>query len=571
MEQAVSNYLGREQMRFVGSLPKLALRDRVSWQQWAVDSFLALGSISLITGMIFLLHAYSHITDSFLIYLLAILALASTRGLYASLLASFLAFFSFDLLFVPPLYSLVAAKFEDVLVLILFLGTAIITSKIASTLRERAESAARREREAHILYELVRLTNREGDMKYQLHIFTRSVVEVFSSWGIRDCVLLLPDKEGALRPFIGACEDSDLPELSSEELAIAVRAMKQPSTTIVMDKPFLRPSIPEVAMLKKGGDASRERYIRFVPLKIDEQPVAVLRLLIEGDPQLFPLDENEAGEQDRVSSQAVFFSTFLEQAVTVIEQGRLRNEALHIKLLQQTDKLRSALLSSVSHDLRTPLSTIKTSVTSLLQPEMQWDDEARLGFLAAIEREVDRLNRLVENLLDMSRIEAGELHPEKVWYPLDELLLDALHRMQSRLQGRAIHTHFAEDLPPVELDYVQIDQVVTNLLENVISYTPAGLPLDVGIEVQESQLLVSIADRGPGIPLSERMHVFDKFYRIAGEAQTASSPRGLGLGLAICRELVEAHGGRIWVEPRDGGGSVFCFTLPVGTAEGIEL
>ncbi len=126
-------------------------------------------------------------------------------------------------------------------------------------------------------------------------------------------------------------------------------------------------------------------------------------------------------------------------------------------------------------------------------------------------------------------------------------------------------------MPPVELDYVQIDQVITNLLENVISHTPAGTPLDMRIEVQESQLLVNVADRGPGIPISEQMSVFDKFYRIAGEAQIASSTRGLGLGLAICRELVEAHGGRIWVEPRGGGGSVFCFTLPIGTAEGIEL
>jgi two-component system, OmpR family, sensor histidine kinase KdpD len=571
MERAVSNYLGGEQMRFVEALPKFVLRGRVRWWKWMVDSLLALGSISLITGFIFLLHAYSHVTDSFLIYLLVILALASTRGLYASLLASFLAFFSFDLLFVPPLYSLVTAKFEDVLVLIVFLGTAIVASKLTSALRERAENATRREREARILYELVRLTNREEDMKYQLHVFTRSVVEVFSSWGIRDCVLLLPDKEGTLSSFIGASEDFNLQELPSAELEMAVRAMKQTSTTIEVDDSSLRSSIYGGMILKIRGDASRNRSIRFVPLKIDEQPVAVLRLLIEGDSHLFPLGENGPGGGDGASSQAVFFSTFLEQAVTVIEQGRLRNEALHIKLLQQTDKLRSALLSSVSHDLRTPLSTIKTSVTSLLEAEMQWDDEARLGFLTAIEREVDRLNSLVENLLDMSRIEAGELHPEKVWYPLDELVLDTLDRMHSRLEERVVSVHFPDDLPPVELDYVQIDQVVTNLLENVISHTPADSPLDIRIVAQAVQLVVSIADRGPGIPVSECTRVFDKFYRIAGEAQTTSSTRGLGLGLAICRELVEAHSGRIWVEPRDGGGSVFCFTLPVSIAEGIEL
>ena len=568
----MSNYRGGEQMRFVGSLPKLAWRDNGRWRKWIIDSFLALGSISLITGFILLLHAYTHIADSFLIYLLAILALAGTRGLYASLVASLLAVFSFDLLFVPPLYSLVAAKLEDVLVLIVFLGTAIITSKLASTLRERAENATRREHEARILYELVRLTNREADTKYQLRIFTRSVVEVFAFWGIRDCMLLLPDKEaGTLRPFIGACEGAEQQELPSEELAIAMRAMKSLSTTFMLDKSLRCPPIPSERASRRKQAADRTCYVRFVPLKMDKQPVAVLRLLIEGDPQLFPLDESGTEEQGRATSHAVFFSTFLEQAVTVIEQGRLRNETLHMKLLQQTDKLRSALLSSVSHDLRTPLSTIKTSVTSLLVAEMQWDDEARLGFLAAIEREVDRLNSLVENLLDMSRIEAGELHPEKVWYPLDELVLDTVDRMRFRLEGRTISTHFPDHLPPVELDYVQIDQVITNLLENVISHTPAGSPLDICISMQEAQLLVQVADRGPGIPLSEQTSVFDKFYRIAGEAQAAGSPRGLGLGLAICRELVEAHSGRIWVEPRDGGGAMFCFTLPVGTAEGIEL
>ena len=571
MQQAESNHLGSGHMRFVKFLPTQLQRDGIRWQQWTIDSLLALGSISLITGIIFLLHAYSHITDSFLVYLLAILTLASIRGLYASLLASFLAFFSFDLLFVPPLYSLVAAKLEDVLVLVVFLGTAIITSKLASTLRERARNASRRELEARTLYELVCLTNREEDMKYQLRVFTRSVVEVFSSWGIHDCTLLFSDKEGILHPLIGSRASLDLPELSSNEQEMAARAMKLVSTTIVVNKSFLQPSTSKGAMSERKSDAHKNCYVRFVPLKMDEQPVAVLRLLIEGDPHSFPLNDNVAGEQKQASSQAVFFSTFLEQAVTVIEQGRLRNESLHVKLLQQTDKLRSALLSSVSHDFRTPLSTIKTSVTSLLQPEMQWDDEARLGFLAAIEREVDRLNRLVENLLDMSRIEAGELHPEKVWYPLEELILDTLDRMRPRLQGRAVHTSFPENLPPVELDYVQIDQVVTNLLENVISHTPVPSSLDVGIEMQASQLLVSVADCGPGIAESERMRIFDKFYRIPGEALIGSPTHGSGLGLAICRELVEAHGGRIWVEPHSGGGSVFCFTLPLSTAEGIEL
>src|SRR5262249_8418459 len=162
----------------------------------------------------------------------------------------------------------------------------------------------------------------------------------------------------------------------------------------------------------------------------------------------------------------VFLSAFLEHAVVLIERDRLRRESLNIEMLQRTDSLRAALLSSVSHDLRTPLSTIKTSVTSLLAKEVQWDDEARHSFASAIERECDRLNGLVEKLLDMSIIEAGALQLEKVWYPLDELVQSVLERMRKQLQGRNVQVAMPDELPPVEIDHMLIDQVITNLLEN---------------------------------------------------------------------------------------------------------
>jgi two-component system sensor histidine kinase KdpD len=269
----------------------------------------------------------------------------------------------------------------------------------------------------------------------------------------------------------------------------------------------------------------------------------------------------------------VFFSTFLEQAVTVIEGGHLRQQNVRMQVLQQTDALRSALLSSVSHDLRTPLATIKTAATSLLEEDMQWDEETYRGFASAIEREVDRLNSLVENLLDMSRIEAGSLRPEKVWYPLDALLRDVLDRMHPFLEGRIVQISLPDSLPPVEVDVVLIEQVVTNLVTNAVSYTPAGSPIEVSVQVEE-EAVVSIADRGPGIALAEQEHIFDKFYRVLGKAQTAGETRerrGSGLGLAICRGLVEAHGGRIWVESRPGGGAVFRFTLPLSTTGKLEL
>jgi two-component system sensor histidine kinase KdpD len=541
-------------MSYVGPLPPLKVKKETRWYRFVGDSFLVLGSMLLLAEIISVFHLNQRIPDSFLIYLLLILAFASIRGLYAALLASFAAFFFYDLLFVPPAYSLFVSKFEDILALVVFLVTAIMTAQLASDLRRRAEEANRRERETHILYDLVRVTNREEGLLHQLHVFTRAVVDVFSPWGIRDCTLLLPDAMGNLVPQNAMRDPGDTVMLSPAEEQMAARVMKQAQTMDFHDG--LQRNTVSANAAGVGTQKSMGITIRLVPLKTAHKVIGVLRLLI--DDVCWPSSENMLGiEHD--THEALFFSTFLEQAVTVIERARLLRESVQMKVLQQTDALRAALLSSVSHDLRTPLATIKTAATSMLQ--MVLDEDAH-NFASAIERESDRLNRLVENLLDMSRIEGGALHPKTVWYPLDELVHDVLGRMEVLLQGRAVNVHLPEELPPVELDYVQIGQVMTNLLENAVRYTPDGSPVDVSIEAQAEQVLVSIADRGPGISSSERERIFDKFYRVHREPAAADQFRGSGLGLAVCRGLVEAHGGRIWVEAREGGGGVFRFTLP---------
>jgi two-component system, OmpR family, sensor histidine kinase KdpD len=182
---------------------------------------------------------------------------------------------------------------------------------------------------------------------------------------------------------------------------------------------------------------------------------------------------------------------------------------------------------------------------------------------------VDRLDRLVSNLLDMSRIEEGALKPEKDWYSLAELLQDVLDRLQPLLRGRVVRTHLPEDLPPIELDYVQIDQVLTNLIENAVRYTPPESPIDVNVQRDGSQVIISVADRGPGIPSADLERIFDKFYRVLNGQHTPGHPTGSGLGLAVSKGLVEAHGGRIRAENREGGGAIFSVTLPIGTLEGI--
>jgi two-component system sensor histidine kinase KdpD len=271
-------------------------------------------------------------------------------------------------------------------------------------------------------------------------------------------------------------------------------------------------------------------------------------------------EERLAETQERTNPRTTFFWTFLDQVTSVIERMHLRRESLRMEVLQRTDELRAALLSSVSHDLRTPLASIKAAASSLQQQDVTWDEETRRSFVQTIEREADRLNRLVGNLLDMSRIEGGALKPEKDWYEITELIADVLARMRPLLKQRQVTTELPPDQPLIEFDYVQMDQVLTNLIENAARYTPPDSPLDVGVQQDDESMLIHVADRGPGIPQADLERVFDKFYRVKQKRQ---HPMGSGLGLAVCKGIVEAHGGRIWAQPREGGGVIFYVTLPL--------
>lgn len=227
--------------------------------------------------------------------------------------------------------------------------------------------------------------------------------------------------------------------------------------------------------------------------------------------------------------------------------------AMHELQERQEDRVRA-----LSHDLRTPLASIAASGESLLQKDVEWTEEERDEYAGTIVRETRRLSRLVNNLLDLSRIEAGALRLELDWYPLDALVSDVLGRLRPITFGHLVVVNIEEGLPSVQLDYVKIDQVLSNLVENAARYSPAGTELRVSARHDGDEIIVEVADRGPGIP-PEAMHLlFKPFHRLDGDGPR---PRGTGLGLAIARGLVEAHGGRIWVENRQGGGARFVFTL----------
>jgi two-component system sensor histidine kinase KdpD len=508
-----------------------------------------------------------------LIYLLAVLILGSRRGLFAAVLSAVVAFLSFDFFLVEPLYTFSIRDPGEWLALGIFLFAAIITGQLAAALRLRAEQARQREQETRVLYELLRDTNQAEHLDHQLEVIARRVVEVFGARGVRDCLILLPDEKGEPVLRASARRRLENSQLTSDERTTAAWVMREGQTVDFYDLAQLSRKFagysPRVVIRSTAMSQRSRSYLSLIPLKTGQKIGGVLCLLIEDDPRRFTNEKRLGSEADRSDPRSTFFWAFVDQAASMIEHARLRRESLQVEVLQRTDSLRAALLSSVSHDLRTPLTSIKAAASSLLQDDVPWSDEERHSFTQAIEHEADRLNRLVENLLDMSRIEGGALKPEKEWYPIGELLHDVTGRMQSLLQGRQVIVTVPADLPPVELDYMMIDQVVTNILENALRYTPAGSPLEIHAETTTTEMCISVADRGPGIPASDLARVFDKFYRVMDRTRQTGATGGTGVGLSVCRGLIEAHGGRIWAANRQGGGAIFHFTLPIPRPEEI--
>ena len=563
---------GRTRMSTIEHVLPIEAHGVFPWQRYLLDTVLAFGGAMLVTGIIYLFQLYPRIPNISIVYLLVVLALASTRGRYPAILASLVAFLAFDYFLVPPLYVFTINRVEEWIALFVFLVTAILTSQLAVALRERAVQASRRERETHILYDLVRVTNREGEPERQLHTIARSVVDVLSSWGVHDCAILQPDAAGTLRVQASAYQPVEQINLSSDEKAIAAWVISQGRAMGLYDDSALVPStspriVQRVIVKSTAVGRAVGRSLRLIPLKLGQKVVGVLRLRVLDTPGGFPYEERLEEEQERPITWTSFFWTFLDQVTALIERARLQRENLRIEVLQRTDALRAALLSSVSHDLRTPLTSIKAAASSLLQEDVEWDEETRRGFALSIEREADRLNRLVGNLLDMSRIEEGALIPEKEEYSLTALIRDVLVRLEPLLEDRIVRTHLPDDLLLVELDYLQVDQVLTNLIENAVRYTPSESPIDVSAQLDGEHVVMSVADRGPAIPPADLARIFDKFYRVIHGQHPGGYPMGSGLGLAVCKGLVEAHGGRIWAELRDSGGLIVFVELPLGEQE----
>jgi two-component system sensor histidine kinase KdpD len=250
--------------------------------------------------------------------------------------------------------------------------------------------------------------------------------------------------------------------------------------------------------------------------------------------------------------------TFVNQTALAVERARLADEAQDARVRAETERLRSSLLTSVSHDLRTPLATITGAATTMLESGDRLEPRTQHELLESIRGEADRLNRIVHNLLEMTRLESGGLHLRREWHPLEEVVGAALGQLAHQLGSRRVTVNVPADLPLVPIDDVLIEQLLVNLLDNAVKYTAPDAGIRIIASATDTSVTVEVADRGPGLPRGEEDHVFGKFYRA-----TADGRRGAGLGLAICRGIVQAHGGRIWAQNLPEGGVAFLFTLPL--------
>jgi two-component system sensor histidine kinase KdpD len=462
----------------------------------------------------------SQLADVVMVYLLGVVLVSMRFGYKASMLATVLGILALDFFFVPPLFSFrVSDARHTVTFAMLFVVAAVIT-RLTKRIRDQADSARGRERRTASLYAVSRELGLANSRAALLEAAVRHVGEVFAA----KAVVLLPGANGMLEPV----PTSDTTAPADKDLGVAewVWLHQRPAGATT-------DTLPSAAAL-------------FLPLKSARGRVGVLAI--------YPGAESRLGDPD----ERQLLDTFSGLIASAVERTQLAEEARRARLQAETEQLRNSLLSSVSHDLRTPLAVVTGATSAFLDESGPKDEATRRELIQTAHEEALRLNRLVRNLLDMTRLEAGALKVQKDLQPLEEVVGSALARLEDRLRGREVHVTIPRDMPLVALDSALIEQVIINLLENATKYTPAGSPLDITARARDAEVEVEIADRGPGIDKRDAERIFDKFFRVReGEGG------GVGLGLTICRGIVTAHGGRIWMEQRPGGGAAFRFTLPL--------
>ena len=462
-----------------------------------------------------------------MIFLLGVVVVATRVGRGPAVAAAVANVLVFDFFFVPPYFSFSVNDAQYLITFAVMLGIGLLVSALTVRVRERMQSAQRQERRAAALYRLTKQLSAVVGTEFLIQIAGKQIREIFGG----EVVLFVSEPDGSIELRFG----------QTTEVA------KLPVNAVVAQWVAEHDQVAGM-----GTDTLPNATALFIPLTGSQRTVGAVGVR-PGDTQRF-LDP----EQRRL------LETCASLIALSVERDQSVLEAQRAQIGLETEQLRNSLLSSVSHDLRTPLAAMAGSASTLLQRTAGAESEERRELLQTIVEESARMSRLVENLLDMSRLDSGAIVLNRQWHVLEEIVGSALARLKRDLQGRSIRTCIPADLPLISVDGLLIEQVLINVLENAVRYTPAGSSIEIAARAVGDRVELLIADNGLGLPAGGEERVFDKFYR--GPIAPPDARRGVGLGLAICRGIVEAHGGRITARNRPDGGAEFVISLPCGGA-----
>lgn len=467
----------------------------------------ALALIAVLT-LLFTRLVKVNFTTVALTYLLAVLGIATVWGLVEAVAASILGMICFNYFFLPPVGTFTIADPQNWVALFAFLFTSVIASHLSSSVKKRAEEAIRRQHELERLYAFSRallLLDSPSELMKQI---AHQVAQAFEPDGVA-----FYDRS---TDTVYRAGPEDIPSDVSKLRDVAVQGTVWHDAT------------------------SR---IRVMPISLGGRTIGSLAL------------------QGGFVSETALHS-IANLAAIALERARAQEAASHAEAVRQSEELKSTMLDALAHEFKSPLTPIKAAVTSMLADGLC--NSAHQELLRIVDEEADRLNAMLTEAIQMARIEAGKVQLQTSPHSVASLVEPTLAKLRGAMEGRDIEVCIPGDLPAVMADPEFVGIVLWQLLTNAVRYTPPGSPLAVSARVQDEQVAVSVADQGPGIPVQEQSHIFEKFYRSREHRHLIP---GTGMGLAIAREIIRAHGGKIWVNSEPGKGSEFLFTLPVAGKE----
>jgi len=504
-----------------GEKTKAAKASRQAFHNW-LSYLLGLGLVVLVTLLGQLGHEILSPTTTVMIYLLCVVFTALFWGFGPSIVVSALSVFAFGFFFVFPFQSAINGEYLLTLLALLMIG--VIISYLASQTRQQTEAARHRERETAVLYALSRDLAVSNDLESYVRAIIRRTKETFG----HEAAIFLPDAQnkGLLKTY---AKSSDV-SIDEKEVAAALWSFQHQK------------------IVGHGTDTLPYAKARYLPLITARRAVGVVGLW------------STDTESKLTIEQEKLLGAYTDLEALAIEGILMSEEAHNARILRATEALQTALLNSISRDLRTPLVSIFEALSSLHEGGTNLDDAAKKSLVQAASEEVGTLNHMITNLIDQSRIDAGTVRLLRSLSKVPDIIAVALEQMSGDADSRQVRTDFSAGVPPISVDFGLIVQTLVNILDNAFKYSSHNTPVEISARQVGQEIEIAVADRGIGIPPQDLVRVFDKFYRV----HRPSNVLGTGLGLSICKGFVEAHGGRIWAENRPGGGTIIKVVLPIG-------